>query len=223
MIPLSSQEFTPRLAHSRCSREADDVTPRNWHDSHVADPDTTRTTKPTAAYPDEPKNRWWSRLSPWLWGVLVLAVIVGTQVPRISHVFSPGTPRPGAVTTTRAPKLSGVAYTQAMVAAMNFVGADLRGARLAHLDLRGKEFRNANAAGAIFSGSLLNGADLSHADLRGADFSGACLQGSDLTGAELAGANFTGADVAGVSVAPTAVSDALGWDSVPTSAICFQS
>jgi len=152
-----------------------------------------------------------------------LSVIVATQVPRISHVFSPGTPRPEAVATASAPELSGVAYTQAMVAAMNFVGADLRGARLVHLDLRGKEFRNANAAGAIFSGSLLNGADFSHADLRGTDFSDACLQGSDLTGAKLAGANFTGADVEEVSVAPAAVFNALGWDSVPTPASCLQS
>ena len=192
--------------------------------SHVADPDTTRTAKPMAVDPDEPKSRWWSRLSPWLWVLLALAIIVGTQVPRVSHVFAPGTSRPrAAANTTIAPTLSGVAYTQAMAATMNFAGADLRGARLTHLDLRGKEFRNANAAGAIFSGSLLNGADLSHADLRGADFSGACLQGSDLTGAKLAGANFTGADVAGVSVAHAAVSNTLGWNSVPVSASCLKS
>lgn len=191
--------------------------------SHVADPDTTRTAKPLAVDPDEPKSRWWSRLSPWLWGLLILAIIVGTQVPRITHVFSPGPSRPRAAATTTAPTLSGVAYTQAMVATMNFTGADLRGARLTHLDLRGKEFRNAIAAGAIFSGSLLNGADLSHADLRGADFSDACLQGSDLTGAKLAGANFTGADIAGVSVAPTSVSNTLGWNSVPVSASCLKS
>jgi hypothetical protein len=194
--------------------------------SHVADPDTTRTAKPMAVAvdPDEPKSRWWSRLSPWLWVLLALAIIAGTQVPRISHVFSAGTSKPrAAANKTIAPTLSGVAYTQAMAATMDFAGADLRGARLIHLDLRGKEFRKANAAGAIFSGSLLNGADLSHADLRGADFSGACLQGSDLTGAKLAGANFTGADVAGVSVAPAAVSNTLGWDSVPVSASCLKS
>lgn len=194
--------------------------------SLMADPDTTRTTKPMAVHPDEPESRWWSHLSPWLWALLALlalAAIVGTQVPRISHVFSSGTPKPRTEATASPPELSGIAYTQAMVAATNFAGADLRGARLAHLDLRGKEFRNANAAGAIFSGSLLNGADLSHADLRGADFSNACLQGSDLTGAELAGANFTGADVAGASIAPAAVSNALGWDSVSTSVDCSQS
>jgi len=189
--------------------------------SHVADPGNTRTTKPMPMPPDEPKGRWWGHLSPWLWGLLALSIIIGTQVPRISHVFSPETPGP-RVTATSGPELSGVSYTQAMVATMNFANADLRGARLSHLDLRGKEFRNANAAGAIFSGSLLDGADFSDADLRGTDFSGACLQGSDLTGANLAGANFTGTDVSGVSVSSSTVADALGWNSIPTSPICFQ-
>jgi len=191
--------------------------------SNVANPDTTRAAEPMEAHPDGPKPHWWSRASPWLWGLLALAVIVGTQVPRVHHVFLSGTLKPSAVATTSTPQLSGVDYSQAMVASANFVNADLQGARLRNLDLRGKEFRKADAAGAIFSGSLLNGADLSGADLRGADFSDACLQGSNLTGAQLAGANFTGADVAGASASPAALADALGWDSVPTSSTCYQS
>jgi hypothetical protein len=191
--------------------------------SHVADPDTARTTKPlTVVFTGETKGRWWSRMSPWLWGLLALSVIAATQVPRLSHVFSPG-PSPHAVAATSAPGLSGVAYSQAMVATMNFANTDLRGARLVNLDLRGKKFHGANAAGAIFSGSLLDGADFSGADLRGANFSGACLQGSDLTGAKLAGANFTEADVAGTSITSAAVSNVIGWNSIVTSPKCTQS
>ena len=191
--------------------------------SHVADPDPARTTKPmTMPFPDEPKGHWWSRMSPWLWGLLALAVLAATQVPRLSHVFSADS-SPRAVAATSAPGLSGVAYSQAMVESMNFANTDLRGARMVNLDLRGKEFRGVDAAGAMFSGSLLDGADFSGADLRGADFSGACLQGSDLTGAKLAGANFTGADVAGTSTNHAATSSALGWNSVVTSSRCAQS
>ena len=211
------------MMHSRCLRGRMTLPHETGMISHVASTDTTQTREPTEAHPDGPKPHWWSRLSPWLWGLLALVLIVGTQVPRIHQVFSSGAPKPAAVATTGTPQLSGVDYSQAMAATANFVDANLDGARLENLDLRGKEFTGTDAAGAIFSGSLLNGADFTGADLRGANFSNACLQGSNLTGAQLAGANFTGADVAGASIAPATIADTLGWDSVPTASICYQS
>jgi hypothetical protein len=168
------------------------------------------------ATPREPRIRWWSRSSPWLWGLVVLlalAALTVTQVRRLDTLLSIS-PKPSATT---GPVLSGTDYTQAMVARGDFVGADLRGARLEHLDLRGVNFRRANASGAIFAGSLLNGANLSHADLRGADLRDTCLQGAVLVGAKLAGADFTGADITGSTVRSGATIDAIGWASVPTS------
>ena len=113
---------------------------------------------------------------------------------RYSSVVSAPKPQPSPATHAAAPRLAGLAYTQAMVTNHDFAGADLRGARLAHLDLRGEDFEHADAAGAVFTGSLLNGADFAQADLRGADLRDTCLRGSILTGASLAGADFTGAD-----------------------------
>jgi hypothetical protein len=176
--------------------------------------------------PGPPRIHWWSRPSPWLWGLvvlLVIAVIAATQVPRVSAMFSAPGPEPRSAAPTVAPTLSGPAYTQAMVAGRNFIGADLRGARLMHLDLRGKNFQRADAAGAVFAGSLLNGANLSDADLRGADLSGTCLHGATLTGAELSGADFTGADVTGATVTPAATSETIAWASISAPSVCPRS
>ena len=131
------------------------------------------------------RTHWWSRPSPWLWGLVLLLVIAGiavTQVPRLSTVFSARGTQASPTAPAVVPTLSGPAYTQATVAGRNFVGADLRGAQLVHLDLRGQNFQRADAAGAVFAGSLLNGANFSHVDLRGADLRDACLRGANLTG-----------------------------------------
>ena len=190
----------------------------------VSDPQTT----PKRAGGDgaRVRLRWWSRLSPWLWGLLLLLVIAGiagTQVPRLSMVFSAPATKPGPAAPAVVPTLSGPAYTQAMVEGRDFVGADLRGARLIRLDLRGQDFQGADAAGAVFAGSLLNGANFSHVDLRGADLRGTCLRGANLTEAQLAGADFTDADVTGATVTLAATAEAIGWVSVSAaSAVCPQ-
>lgn len=189
----------------------------------VSDPQATPK-PPTVMVPvREPRTHWWSRPSPWLWGLTVLLVIVGiavTQVPRLSTAFSARQSAPRPTTQSSLPRLAGTAYTQAMVAGRSFVHADLGGAQLIHLDLRGKNFQGADAAGAVFAGSLLNGANLSHADLRGADLRGTCLRGADLAGAQLAGADFTGADVTDATVTSTAVAQTIGWTVVPVAPVC---
>ena len=203
----------------------------------VSDPEAPTTTQPVGPYlPGPPPVHWWSRVSAWLWGLVILLVIAGvfaTQVPRISSIFSVPRPKHGLVAVPRTnyspvaptvtPTLSGPAYTQAMVAGRDFIRADLRGALLAHLDLRGKSFQRAEAAGAVFAGSLLNGANLSHADLRGADLRNTCLRGANLTGAKLAGADFTGADIIGATVTPTEPSKAIGWASISIPSPCHGS
>jgi Pentapeptide repeats (8 copies) len=173
---------------------------------------------------DIPRIRWWSRPSPWLWGLVILlaiAAIAATQVPRLSAVLSPRAPksRPAAVPVAT-PTLSGPAYTQIVVAGRNFIGVDLRGARLIHLDLRGKSFAHAEAAGAIFAGSFLNGANFSHTDLRGADLRDTCLRGAIFTHAALDGADFTGADVNGAIVTRAAIAKSIGWASDPVVSAC---
>jgi hypothetical protein len=173
--------------------------------------------------PKEPGIHWWSRLSPWGWGLLILLAllaVVATQVPRIAETTSPPVSKPLPRTPTATPSLSGPAYSQALVAGRDFANADLSGALLTHLDLRGTDFQGANAAGAVFAGSLLNGANFAQADLRGADLRGPCLRGAILTGAQLAGADFTGADVTGATVAPAAISAAIGWGSTAQPSVC---
>lgn len=188
----------------------------------VSDPEQVSATQPEMAHTSERPIGRRGRSSPWLWGfvaLLVITAIVATQVPRLSRVFSTPSPKTSAAAPGR-PSLSGQTYTQAMVANANFIGADLRGARLAHLDLRGTDFRRADAAGAIFTGSLLNGADFSHANLRGADLSETCLRGSILTAAKLAGADFTGADVRGATATAAITAWPIGWNSAAASSAC---
>jgi hypothetical protein len=188
----------------------------------VSDPDGVSATHPVTQRGSARTVGRRGRSSPWLWGLvalLVIGAIAATQVPRVSRVFSAPHAKPSAA-ATRGPTLSGPVYSQAMVANRNFIGADLRGARLANLDLRGTDFRRADAAGAIFTGSLLNGTNFSRADLRGADLSRTCLRGSILSSAQLAGANFTGADVTGATITPAITADAIGWQSAPSSSVC---
>jgi hypothetical protein len=178
---------------------------------------------PAVNSPQELRLSWWSRPSPWFWGLVVLLLIAATavtQVPRLSAVFSPRGAKHNHVAPALLPTLSGTAYTQVMVVGRDFIGANLRGARLVRLDLRGKDFQDADAAGAMFAGSLLNGANFSHADLRGADLRGACLRGAEFNGANLAGADFTNADVTGATVASTSTSTAIGWGSGSESSVC---
>ncbi len=187
----------------------------------MPDPETTPAMRSDAALTSEGKAHWWSRPSPWLWGLGVLAaigVIAVTQVPRLSAIFS-AEPK-ASLGATATPALSGPAYTQVMVATRDFISADLRGAQFLHLDLRGTDFQYADAAGAVFAGSLLNGANFSHADLRGADLRDTCLRGATLTNADLSGADFTGADVTGAIVTPAATAQATGWASIPASSVC---
>jgi hypothetical protein len=187
-------------------------------------PDSQSTPGPqTAVVLPEVTPRWWSRPSPWLWGLVILLVIAGiavTQVQRISAVPSAVKSAPRPTATAAFPDLSGPAYTQAMVSGRDFIGADLRGARLIRLDLRGKNFQSADAAGAVYANSLLNGANFSHANLRGADLRNTCLRGADFAGAQMAGADFTGADVTGATVGTTVTSQAIGWASIPASSTC---
>lgn len=169
------------------------------------------------------RPRWWSRPSPWFWGLVILLLIAATavtQVPRLSALFSAHGATNNQAAPAVSPTLSGPAYTQGMVADRNFIGANLSGARLVRLDLRGKSFQHANAAGVVFAGSLLNGANFSHADLRGADLRGTCLRGADFTGADLAGADFTNADVTDATVASAAISSTIGWALGSASSVC---
>jgi hypothetical protein len=184
----------------------------------VSDPEATQTEESVTAR--KMRAHWWGHLSPWLWGLVIVLAIAATQVPRISSMVSKGEPKSGPAALAVAPTLSGKAYSQAMVAGRDFVGADLRGARLAHLDLRGTDFQRADAAGAVFTGSLLNGANFSQANLRGADLRDTCMRGSILTGAKLAGSDFTGADVTGTTVTSVATSNAIGWGSSLDSSAC---
>ena len=103
----------------------------------------TLPSEPEAATRD-PKVHWWSRLSPWFWGLLFLLLIAVTQAPRIPALFpAKAKPVPAASTS-----VAGPAYTQAKVARLEFAQANLVGGRLAHLDLRGKTFQGASAEGA---------------------------------------------------------------------------
>lgn len=188
----------------------------------VSDPQATQQPRAVSAQ-HELRPSWWSRPSPWFWGLLVLlliAAIAVTQVPRLSAVFSARGAKHNQAAPTALPTLSGPAYTQAMVVGRDFIGANLSGAQLMRLDLRGKDFQHADAAGAVFAGSLLNGANFSYADLRGADLRGTCLRGAEFTGADLAGADFTNADVTGATVASAATSTAIGWASGSASSVC---
>lgn len=165
----------------------------------------------------------WSRPSPWWYGLAILLAIAGilaTQAPRAPTAASTREHAPGPTPSTALPVLSGPTYTQAMVAGRNFIGADLRGARMMHLDLRGKDFQGANAAGAIFADSFLNGADFSNADLRGADLRDTCLRGANLTEAQLEGADFTDADVTGAKIASAAKTKIVGWMASSSSSVC---
>ena len=169
------------------------------------------------------KVHWWSRPSPWWYGLAILLAIAGilaTQAPRASTVASAQRRVPGSTPPPALPVQAGQTYTPAMVAGRNFIGADLRGARLMYLDLRGKNFQGADAAGAIFAGSFLNGANLSEANLRGADLRDTCLRGADLTEAQLAGADFTDADVTGATIAPAAKTEIIGWTASSASSVC---
>lgn len=189
----------------------------------VSDPQATQQQPPAQIAAQELRPSWWSRPSPWFWGLVVLlliAAIAVTQVPRLSAVFSARGAKHNQAAPAVPPTLSGPAYTQAMVAGRNFIGANLRGARLVRLDLRGKSFQHADGAGVVFAGSLLNGANFSHADLRGADLRGTCLRGANFTGANLAGADFTNADVTAATVTPAATSSAIGWASGSASSVC---
>jgi hypothetical protein len=189
----------------------------------VSDPQAMQQQSPPVVAPQELRPSWWSRPSPWFWGLVVLllvAAITVTQVPRLSEVFSARGAKHNQAAPAAPPTLSGPAYTQAMVVGRNFIGANLRGARLVRLDLRGKGFQHADAAGAIFAGSLLNGANFAHADLRGADLRGTCLRGAKFTGANLSGADFTNADVTAATVPPAATSSAIGWASGSASSAC---
>ncbi len=58
---------------------------------------------------------------------------------------------------------------------VQYAGADLLGARLAHSDLRAADFRSTNLIGADLRGADLRMADVLGADLRAADVSGANL------------------------------------------------
>jgi Pentapeptide repeats (8 copies) len=169
------------------------------------------------------KTRWLGRLSPWVWGLgilIVIGVIALTQRPRLAAIAAADAKARPAATAAGMPTLSGLSYTQAMVAGRDFARGDLRGARLLRLDLRGKSFLYANAAGAVFTGSLLNGANLSHADLRGADLRDTCLRGANLANADLSGADFTGADVTGAIVTPAATARAIAWGSISSASVC---
>lgn len=189
----------------------------------VSDPQATQQQPPPVTAPRELRPGWWSRPSPWFWGLVVLlliAAIAVTQVPRLSAVFSAHGAKNTQAATAALPTLSGPAFTQAMVAGRNFIGANLHGARLVRLDLRGQSFQNADAAGAVFAGSLLNGANFSYADLRGADLRDTCLRGAIFTGANLAGTDFTNADVTDATVAAAATYSAIGWASDSASSVC---
>lgn len=189
----------------------------------VPDPRAARKAPTVTAPPDQMRVRWWSRLSPWLSGALILLVVAGiavTQVPRLPTVFSAGVTRSSSASSTASPVLSGLTYTQSTVADREFVDQDLRGDQLVDLDLRGKDFQGADAAGAIFAGSFLNGANFSDADLRGADLRDTCLRGVNFTGAELAGADFTGAEITGATVVTGATSETVGWTSISASRAC---
>ena len=178
-----------------------------------------------AVPPQEPRIRWWSRTSPWGWGLVILVVILvvlATQVPRIAGRACAPQPEEASAPSSAGPTLSGQVYSQALVAGRDFASADLSGAILANLDLRGKDFQYANAAGVVFAGSLLNGVNFAHANLRGANLRGTCLRGAILSGAELAGADFTGADVIGATVTPTARSAAIGWGSTAKPSVCLR-
>ncbi len=100
----------------------------------------------------------------------------------------------------------------------DFVGVDLPGAWLQHVDLRGADLRggdlagvdlfNANLTGANLAGANLRGAELTGANLTGTDLRDAILMGADLRGAELTGANLTGtnlcrADLSGADLTGT--------------------
>jgi hypothetical protein len=98
---------------------------------------------------------------------------------------------------------------QALIAARDFSGRDLRGIEAAGHDLsrlvalqallRDADFRRCNLRGACFDGANLSNAHLDSADLRDATFRGADLEGASFAGADLRGADLSGASLFGTS------------------------
>lgn len=146
-----------------------------------------------------------------VWGLFVLLLIAGVTIMQVPGLGPTHGPVPKAATSLTPRVSSAHACSQFTVSGRGFTGADLRGARLAHLDLRGRNFQRADGADTEFEGRLLNGINFAHADLRGANPRDICLRGAGLTGTQLANADFTGADVTDVAVTPGVASQAIGW------------
>lgn len=117
-----------------------------------------------------------------------------------------------------APSLSNADLAGLILIDADLAGADLAGADLTDADLAGANLSDANLSDAILSdailfGANLAGANLTSADLIGANLIGANLAGADLFGANLAGANLvsanlSGADLAGANLAGANLSGA---------------
>lgn len=119
---------------------------------------------------------------------------------------------PGSAAAATTQNNAGRQFTQQLVGEMrDFRGADLRGARLVHLNLQGIDFSGANAAGASFEGSRLDRAIFRGADLGGAVLNNACLLRAVLHGADLTGTRAVGADVSGAEVTPHDTAAAANW------------
>jgi hypothetical protein len=98
---------------------------------------------------------------------------------------------------------------QALIAARDFSGRDLRGIVAAGHDLsnlvarqallRDADFRRCDLRRACFDQANLTNAHFDSADLRGAMFRGADLEGTNFAGADLCGADLTGASLFGAS------------------------
>jgi len=87
----------------------------------------------------------------------------------------------------------------------DFIGENLEGAVIQHVDLSGINLREANLMNADFSGTIFRGGDLQHANLRGASLLAADLRGTDVRNSQLQGAVLTDADLRGTLWTQSAV------------------
>lgn len=105
---------------------------------------------------------------------------------------------------------------------VDLTGADLRRAKLSHVNLDGLKATKAQFWGADFTGTDLGYADLRRADLRNANFTGTCLAETDISRADLRGAYFNRTILENTRLDHILVSCPSFWDCDLQSAASFK-
>ena len=98
--------------------------------------------------------------------------------------------------------------------AVDFTGANLRGANFSESDVSGMILEEADIRDANFHLADLTDAIMTKVDARGADFTESTLKGIELKDANLSGADFTGASIKGADLSRADLTDAILRDAV---------